>query len=94
MHKNLLLTALLALTATSVQAWSGFDYDEGTYVDIEKGNLVRTGRDIEIYDYSKGEYRDVTVDAINGRGRSIEIEVTDNETGESRTLEMDKRRSR
>lgn len=71
--------------------WDGYDYGKGTYVEIEKGNLVREGREIEIYDYSKGGYRSVEVDSINRIGSSIEIEVTDTETGESRTLDMDAR---
>lgn len=70
-------------------AWSGFDYDKGAYVDIEKGNLVRSGKDIEIYDYDAGEYRDVNVESIRRIGGRVEVEVTDNETGETRTLDMD-----
>lgn len=78
------------MTSVCAQAWSGFDYDKGSYVEIEKGNLVRSGRDIEIYDHGKGEYRDVNVESIRRLGSRVEVEVTDNETGETRTLDMDK----
>lgn len=94
MKQKFLFLALAFVSVTSAHAWSGYDYDSGSHVDIEKGNLVRSGRDIEIYDYSKGEYRDVTVESINRRGTNVEVEVTDNETGETRTLDMDKRPSR
>jgi hypothetical protein len=70
-------------------AWSGYDYEKGSHVEIEKGNLVRPGRDIEIYDYQAGEYRDVEVESVRRYGGSVEVEVYDHQTGEHRTLEMD-----
>lgn len=70
-------------------AWDGYDYDKGAYIEIEKGNLVRPGRDIEIYDYSTGEYKDVEVESITGSGSGAEVEVYDYDTGEYRTLDMD-----
>ncbi|MFD9901255.1 DUF5334 family protein [Mesorhizobium sp. NPDC059025] len=51
------------------------DANTGNSVEIEKGNLVRTGQDIEIYDYGAGEYRDVTVEDINRYGSTVEIEA-------------------
>jgi pyruvate/2-oxoglutarate/acetoin dehydrogenase E1 component len=73
----------------SARAWDGYDYENGSYVDIEKGNLVRSGNDIEIYDYGTGSYKDVEVQSIDRQGSTVEIEVTDSETGENRTFEMD-----
>jgi len=70
-------------------SWDGYDYDKGTYIEIEKGNKVRTGETIEIYDYNAGEYKDVEVDSVNRNGRNLEIEVTDQKTGETRTFDMD-----
>ena len=70
-------------------AWDGYDYESGSYIEINKGNLVRPGRDIEIYDYSSGEYKDVEVQSITGYGSSKELEVYDYDTGEYRTFEMD-----
>ncbi|MCZ6804092.1 MAG: DUF5334 family protein [Proteobacteria bacterium] len=73
----------------SVLAWDGYDYESGSYVEIEGGNLVRPGQDIEIYDYGTGEYRDVEVQSITGSGSGAEVEVYDYNTGEYRTLDMD-----
>jgi len=70
-------------------AWDGYDYDKGSYVEIEKGNLVRPGEEIEIYDYGDGEYKNVEVESITGSGSGAEVEVYDHETGEYRTLDMD-----
>ncbi|GLS29393.1 hypothetical protein SAMN04488498_13813 [Mesorhizobium albiziae] len=70
-------------------AWDGTDSETGGAVEIESGNLVREGNDIELYDSDGGEYRDVTVEDIRRYGSSVEVEVYDNDTGEYRTLEME-----
>ncbi len=48
---------LLVFWGFPVMAWDGYDYSNGAYIEIEQGNLVREGEDIEIYDYDTGEYR-------------------------------------
>lgn len=85
---KLTLFVALLITASNAIAWQGYDYDKGTYVEIEKGNLVRPGRDIEVYDYQRG-YVDVEVESIRRVGRTVEVEVRDRNTGETRTLEME-----
>lgn len=70
-------------------AWDGYDWDNGGYIEVERGNLVREGETIEIYDWDAGEYRDVEVEDINTYGGSVELEVYDTETGEYRTFDMD-----
>ncbi len=52
-----ILIILLCFIPFSVTAWGGYDYTEGSYVEIDKGNLVRPGEEIEVYDYNAGEYR-------------------------------------
>ena len=32
----------------NIYGWTGYDYDENSYVEIEKGELVREGKEIEI----------------------------------------------
>lgn len=83
------LLVLLYLMSVIVYAWDGYDYEKGNYIEIDKGNLVRSGRDIEIYDYNDGRYKDVEVQGIERYGNSVEIEVYDYSTGEYRTFEMD-----
>ena len=70
-------------------AWDGYDYESGSYVEIDKGNLVRPGKDIEVYDYGTSEYKDVEVQSIRDSGSGTEVEVYDYDTGEYRTLDMD-----
>lgn len=87
--KKILLATFIALITFNANAWDGYDYETGNYIEIEKGNLVREGRDIEIYDYETGEYKDVEVEDIRRYGSTVEVEVYDYETGEYRTFEMD-----
>lgn len=84
------IIALVALGfAGPATCWDGFDYEKGSMVEIGKGNLVRPGRDIEIYDYDDGEYKDVEVQSIRRSGSGVAVEVYDRESGEYRTLDMD-----
>lgn len=67
-------------------AWDGTDQYSNT-VEIERNNLVRTGRDIEVY--VNGEYKDVEVQSIHSYGSGVEIEVYDHNSGEYNTYNMD-----
>lgn len=85
----LVLLALAILPPSQVGAWDGVDSESGGSVEIGKGNLVRSGRTIEVYDTDAGEYRDVEVQSIRRFGSSVEVEVYDSDSGEYRTFEMD-----
>jgi pyruvate/2-oxoglutarate/acetoin dehydrogenase E1 component len=86
---SFLLVVLVLFIPILCISWDGFDYEKGDYISIDKGNLVRSGNDIEIFDYGSGEYHDVTVESISRYGSGVELEVYDNDTGEYRTLDMD-----
>ena len=85
----ILASAALIATCSAGFSWDGVDSESGAQVEIEKGNVVRSGRDIEVYDYEAGQYHDITVDDINRSGGSVEIEGYDNTTGEDRSFEFD-----
>ncbi len=78
------------LCASPALAWDGYDYESGNYIEIEKGNLVRPGEEIEYYDYGSGEYKYGDVESIESYGSFVEVEIYDHESGEYRTFEMDK----
>jgi hypothetical protein len=86
---NYYLIFLLIITSTLAQAWDGYDYESGSYVEIDSGNLVRSGEEIEVYDYGAGEYKIVEVESISGSGSGVELEVYDPDTGDTRILEME-----
>ncbi|WP_029586376.1 DUF5334 family protein [Bradyrhizobium sp. URHD0069] len=69
-------------------AWDGTNTTTGSSVEIERGQLVRSGRTIEVYDSIEG-YKEYDVDSIRRSGSTVEIEATDSASGESTTLEMD-----
>lgn len=82
---------LFLMVAISCFAWGGYDLKTGECVEIGKGNLVRRGRDIEIYDCKDGKYKIVNVKSISKVGDSVEIEVYDYESNKIRILEMESR---
>ncbi len=88
--RNFALFLSLSLISISAFSWNGYDYDKGSYIEIEKGNLVREGEEIEYYDYESGEYKYGEVESINSYGSSVEVEVYDSDTGEYRTFQMDR----
>ena len=90
MKKKISFTCILILFSFNVIAdWDGYDWDSGSYVDIQDGSLVREGQDIEIYDWGTGTYSDVEVTDINSNGSGADVEVYDYSSGEYRTLDMD-----
>ncbi len=88
--KALITILASALLPGVANAWDGYDYDKGRYVEVEKGNLVRQGREIEVYEYGEG-YKTFEVDSVRRSGSRVELEVIDSETGEARTFEMEDR---
>lgn len=90
--KKVLFSALaIMFLSQAAVAWDGTDQETGAPVEIEQGNLVRSGEDIQILDYSTGDYRNLTVDNIDRQGTSVEIQGYDMDTGEYRTFEMEDR---
>ena len=69
-------------------AWEGIDVESDASVEIEDGNLVRQGNDIEIYYTDTDEYKDVEVESINRYGDTVELEIYDYDTGDISTIEM------
>lgn len=80
----------ILLVSCAAHAWDEYGYDGNSLVEIEKGNVVRRGRQIELYDYATGEYRDVEVQSTIKSGYGTEIEVYDYDTGTYRIIEMEK----
>ncbi len=74
---------------TLTLAWSGYDYEKGDFVEIDTGNLVRSGNDIEFFDYNDGSYHNADVESIHRSGSTVDVDVYDQDNGEYRTLEMD-----
>lgn len=89
MTKIIMAIVVLLASSSVVLAWTGQDISSGNEVEIEQNNLVRAGRDIEVYDVTEMEYHDVTVEAIHRSGSHATVEVYDYDTNEYHELEMD-----
>ena len=82
------LGALLIVVAMPALAWDGTD-ENGNSVEIDSGNLVRTGEDITYHNDADGQDHDATVDSITRYGGEVVIDVTDDDTGYSHELTME-----
>ena len=86
--KKLLVLFVLFVFCVPAYSWDGYDYENDSYIEIGKGNLVRRGREIEVYDWGNGEYRNYEVENIQRYGDTVELEVYDPENDEYRVFEM------
>jgi len=87
-RKTCLAGCFALLSSIPAVAWDGTNSNTGSSVEIDRGQLVRSGRSIEVYDSTEG-YKEYDIDSIRRSGRTVEIDATDSATGESTTLEMD-----
>lgn len=86
--KIIQIIALLLLSKHCF-SWEGQNTNTGTQIEIESGNLVRDGEEVEVYDYDLGSYHTVEINNISQYGSIIELEVTDLDTGDQHILEME-----
>ena len=91
MNKIAMVAIIFSTTLLSfpLLAWEGYDYESGSYIEIESGNLVREGEEIEYYDDASGEYHYGDVESIESNGSGADVEIYDPESGEYRTFEME-----
>jgi hypothetical protein len=83
------LLVLLTLMSQNAFAWSGFDNDNNTTIDIGSGELVRTGLTISIFDWSTDDYHDVEVLFLESSFNGTRLEVFDKQTNKKRMFEME-----
>lgn len=82
---GLLLVLITVTTLTSTaHALDFFDWATGSDVEIQQGSQLYEGGEVEYYDYQTGQYRYGTVEDMYGG----EMTITDDETGEQRSLDM------
>ena len=83
---KLLSVLIFLLFSSSTFSQDGYDYESGSYVDIESYDHGGRGEGkVEFYDYGSGEYRDGYLDMDSGGGGTLH----DYETGDYRQLDMD-----
>ena len=87
--KKVFIILLLNCFMLPAFSWSGYEWETGKSIEIEKGNLVRSGKEIEVYDWDSGEYKNYEVESIRRNGSNVEVEVYDWDTNEYHTFDMD-----
>lgn len=81
---------LLIILSKNALAWSGFDYENNTTIEIGSGNLVRENLIITIFDWSTNQYHDVEVlEMDDSFGDGLRLIVMDLETNKRRIFEME-----
>ena len=76
------------LSSHSAFAWSGFDYENQTSIDISSGNLVREGNIIDFYQQKTNELLSAKVLNISYFGNSTELTLQDINTNQKRVVMM------
>ena len=86
MKKLIILAILNLVISNSVFAWSGYNWDTGSWIDVETYNHEGRGEgEVEYYDYKSGTYRFGYLDMYSGGSGSL----YDYETGEIYSVDMD-----
>jgi len=70
------------------QAWSGYDFDKKTEIDIGQGNLVREGNVIQFYDTADDNFRTAKVVMMQSIANGTELTVLDLDSKKERVFVM------
>jgi hypothetical protein len=86
--KKILTTLLFSIIANVAYAWSGYDYDNKTEIDIGQGNLVREGLMIQFYDNKADDFKTAKVLLMEEIAGGTRIQVQDLDSKKERTFIM------
>ncbi len=81
---------LLTLASTDSFAWAGYEETTNISIDIPSGNLVRIGRQIDVFDFSTNNYHPAEVIFLDDIFSGTRLEVKDLETGKRRVFYMER----
>jgi len=71
-------------------AWAGYEESTNVAIDIPPGNLVRIGRDINIFDFKANNYHQCEVIFLEDIFSGTRLEVKDLETNQRRIFYMER----
>jgi hypothetical protein len=84
---SILFFSSLLCTETAV-AWTGYDYDNKTEIEIGQGNLVREGMVIQFYDSKIDNFHTGKVLFLDETAGGSRIQIQDLDTKKERTFIM------
>jgi hypothetical protein len=76
------------LFTNSAFAWSGYDFENRTAIEIDSGNLVREGQVIQFYDLNADDFYSAQVIMMESAPGGVRITVDDLDNKKKRTLIM------
>ena len=82
--------SLTLIMPQNVFAWAGYEEFTNIAIDIPPGNLVREGREIDIFDFSTNKYHQAEVIFLDDIFSGTRLEVKDLETNEKRIFYMER----
>jgi hypothetical protein len=85
---TLFLTTLF-LKLPSALAWSGYDFEDKTEIEIGEGNLVREGLIIQFYDTKLDNYRSAKVLFLEESSGGSRLQVKDLDSKKERVFIME-----
>jgi hypothetical protein len=77
-----------SIFAKKAQAWSGYDYESKTEIDIGQGNLVREGSMIQFYDSKDDNFHTARINFMQSSAGGIELNLLDLDTKKERNFVM------
>ena len=87
---GLLLFLAKLLSPQNVFAWAGYEETTNIAIDIPPGNLVRVGREVDIFDFNTNSYHPAEVIFIDDIFSGTRLEVKDLETNQRRIFYMER----
>jgi hypothetical protein len=87
--KNIIVAFCFFLNIGNSFAWTGYDYFNGSEIEINSGNLVREGETIKFYDWDSEEDRNAEVRSVDYLFNSTRLEIYDYIEQKVRIFDMD-----
>ena len=78
----------LSFFIKKAQAWSGYDYETKTEIDIGQGNLVREGSLIQFYDSKDDNFHTAKINFMQSSAGGVEMNLLDLDTKKERNFVM------
>ena len=78
----------LSFFIKKAQAWSGYDYETKTEIDIGQGNLVREGSLIQFYDSKDDNFHTAKINFMQSSAGGVEVNLLDLDTKKERNFVM------
>ncbi len=88
---KIFLNSLIIFSSFSIKnakAWSGYDYDNKTEIDIGQGNLVREGSLIQFYDSKDDNFHTAKINFMQSSAGGVEISLLDLDAKKERNFVM------